>query len=153
VDVGQPFEVLVDYAHTVNAFRSVLAALRPPPPRRLIAVFGAAGNRDRAKRPMLARLAREYADFFIVTNEDPFDEEPEAIISEITAGVPADERGRRFEIEADRGRAIEAGVVMARPGDRVVILGKGHEHSIVVNGRKETWSDVAAARDALAVRR
>jgi UDP-N-acetylmuramoyl-L-alanyl-D-glutamate--2,6-diaminopimelate ligase len=144
-------DVLVDYAHTPNAFRSVLSdiRLRTGPGRRIIAVFGAAGGRDRSKRPLLARVAREYADYFIVTNEDPCDESPDAIISEVAAGVPSSEEGTCFERESDRGRAIEKAIGRARRGDVVIILGKGHERSIVVNGRKESWNDVTAARAIL----
>lgn len=148
---GQPFDVLIDYAHTTHAFRSVLATLRERTcsPGRLIAVFGAAGNRDHAKRPRLAHIAREYADFFIITNEDPFGENATDIVDDIAAGLPKDEEGVRFRREIDRGRAIELAVEHALPGDTVVILGKGHEQSIVVNGRKEPWSDVEAVRRTL----
>ncbi len=151
VRAGQPFEVVVDYAHTKNAFASVLSTVRvaTPPPRQVIAVFGAAGNRDRDKRPVLARLARRYADFFIVTNEDPCDEPAEKIMAEIAAGVPAAEEGDRFIREPDRGRAIRRALALAQAGDAVVILGKGHEQSIVVEGRKEAWSDVTTVQDAL----
>jgi UDP-N-acetylmuramoyl-L-alanyl-D-glutamate--2,6-diaminopimelate ligase len=151
VEAGQRFDVLVDYAHTMHAFRSVLAELRDrtPPPRRLIAVFGATGDRDRAKRPILARIAREYADFFIITNEDPYSEEPEAIMAEVATGAPRHEEGVRFEREQDRARAIERAIERAREGDTVAILGKGHEQNMVVNGRKESWNDVAVARRAL----
>jgi UDP-N-acetylmuramoyl-L-alanyl-D-glutamate--2,6-diaminopimelate ligase len=148
---GQPFEVVVDYAHTVNAFRSVLSTLREqtPPPGRLIAVFGATGDRDRGKRPLLARIARQYADFFIITNEDPFGEGVEEIIAEVASGAPQAEEGVRFEREPDRGRAIARALERAGQGDTVAILGKGHERSIVVNGRREPWNDVAAVRAAL----
>jgi UDP-N-acetylmuramoyl-L-alanyl-D-glutamate--2,6-diaminopimelate ligase len=151
VERGQPFGVVVDYAHTMNAFRSVLATLREstPPPRRLIAVFGATGDRDHAKRPVLAQVAREFADFFVVTDEDPYGERPESIIDEVVAGLPREEEGRRYAREDDRGRAIELALRRARPGDTVVILGKGHEQSMVVNGQKKPWSDVAAASAAL----
>jgi len=151
VRAGQPFEIVVDYAHTKNAFASVLATVRAatPPPRHVIAVFGAAGNRDRDKRPVLARLARRYADFFIVTNEDPCDEPAENIMAEIAAGLPPEEEGDRFIREPDRGRAIRRALSLAQRGDAVVILGKGHEQSIVVQGRKEPWSDVAAVQEAL----
>jgi UDP-N-acetylmuramoyl-L-alanyl-D-glutamate--2,6-diaminopimelate ligase len=148
---GQQFDVLIDYAHTVRAFESVLASLRAhvTSPHRLIAVFGAAGDRDRAKRPLLARIARQYADFFIITNEDPFGEQPRSIMQEIAVGAPKDEEGSRFRLEEDRGRAIELALAEARPGDTVVILGKGHEQSIVVNGHKKPWSDFHAVRRAL----
>lgn len=150
VSLGQSFEVVVDYAHTMQAFRSVLAALRAQTPGRLIAVFGATGYRDRAKRPELARIARQYADFLIITNEDPYGEVPEAIMAEVAAGLPADEEGSHFLREVDRARAIRLAIERAQPGDAVAILGKGHEQSMVVNGRREPFSDVAAARAALA---
>ena len=151
VSAGQPFEVVVDYAHTMHAFRTVLATMRDqtPAPRRVIAVFGATGDRDRSKRPVLARVAREYADFFIITNEDPYRERADAIIAEVASGVPRQEEGIRFRCEQDRERAIREAIRSARPGDTVVILGKGHEQSMMVNGRKEPWSDVAAVRRVL----
>jgi len=151
VMAGQAFDIIVDYAHTAQAFRSVLGAVRErtPSPGRVIAVFGATGDRDRAKRPVLAQIAREYVDFFIITNEDPYREHPDAIIAEVASGVPCEEEGIRFRCEQDRERAIQEAVCRAGPGDTVIILGKGHEQSMVVNGRKEPWSDVAAARRAL----
>ncbi|PZS07957.1 MAG: hypothetical protein DLM70_03045, partial [Chloroflexi bacterium] len=120
---------------------------------RVIAVFGAAGNRDRAKRPQLAQIARRYTDFFYITNEDPFGEKAATIIDEIAAGVDAGEEGERFVRVPDRETAIRCAVGLARPGDVVVILGKGHEQSIVVNGRQEPWSDAEVARCAIEERR
>lgn len=146
---GQPFEVVVDYGHTPHAFRSVLSSLRARTAGRLIAVFGATGNRDRAKRPQLARIAREYADFFIITNEDPFDEEVETIIDAVAAGVPRSEEGTRYIREPDRAEAIRRAVNLAAPGDTVVMLGKGHERSIVSHGHKQPWSDAETARAVL----
>lgn len=148
---GSSVRVIVDYAHTPHAVRSVLCAARQAlsADGRLIAVLGAAGNRDRAKRPVLARLAMDYADFFYVTNEDPCNERPEAIIDEVASGAPLEEEGNRFLREPDRGEAIRGAIRRARPGDTVVILGKGHEQSIEVNGRKEPWSDAQAATEAL----
>ncbi len=153
VDMGQDFEVIVDYAHTEHAFRTVLAELGCRASRgRLIAVFGATGDRDRAKRPNLGRIARQYADYFIITNEDPYSEQPEAIIAEVASGLPQEEEGSHFERELDRGAAIRGAIERAHPGDTVIILGKGHEQSIVMDGRKEPWSDVAAARAAIEAR-
>lgn len=153
VDLGQPFDVVVDYAHTPHAFQSVLSGLRNSRHGRVIAVFGAAGNRDRAKRPQLAQIARRYTDFFYITNEDPFGEKAATIIDEIAAGVDAGEEGERFVRVPDRETAIRCAVGLARPGDVVVILGKGHEQSIVVNGRQEPWSDAEVARCAIEERR
>jgi UDP-N-acetylmuramoyl-L-alanyl-D-glutamate--2,6-diaminopimelate ligase len=150
VDLGQNFAVIVDYAHTEHAFRSVLSTLRERDPGgRLIAVFGATGNRDRGKRPNLGRIARDYTDYFIITNEDPYGEQPDAIITEVASGLPREEEGTRYVREADRGDAIRQAVEAAGPGDTVIILGKGHEQSIVVEGRKVPWSDVAAVRQAI----
>ncbi|GAC1470028.1 MAG: hypothetical protein PVSMB1_18330 [Gemmatimonadaceae bacterium] len=150
VDAGQPFDVLVDYAHTSNAFRTVLTTLHESASHgRLIAVFGAAGDRDHSKRPEFARIARDYADYFIITNEDPFGEQPDAIMDEVAAGIDPRLQGKQFEREPDRGAAIERAIGLARPGDTVIILGKGHEQNIVVNGHKEPWSDSRAAHEAL----
>lgn len=150
VDLGQDFTVIVDYAHTEHAFRSVLSTLRTRARGgRIIAVFGATGNRDRGKRPRLGQIAREYADYFIITNEDPYGEQAETIIAEVASGLPIEDEGRCYRREGDRGAAIRSAIDMARPGDTVVILGKGHEQSMVVAGRKEPWSDLAAAREAI----
>lgn len=149
IETGRPFRVLVDYAHTMHAFRTVLATLRAGSAGRLIAVFGATGSRDRAKRPILAQIARELTDLFILTNEDPYGEPAGRIIDEIEAGLDPAERGTRYLREDDRGQAIRTALALAHPGDTVVILGKGHEQSMVVNGRKQTWSDIRAVQDAL----
>lgn len=151
INAGQPFEVVIDYAHTPHAFRSILSTVREFTSGRLIAVFGAAGNRDRAKRPTLARIAADYVDLAVVTNEDPFGEEPETIIDEILAGVAPEEIGRRFIREPDRGAAIRTAMHFARRGDTVVILGKGHERSIVVDGSAQAWSDAEAVLEALPI--
>lgn len=148
VEAGQDFTVIVDYAHTIHAFRSLLADLRARSAGRVIAVFGATGDRDRGKRPILAQIAARHTDLAFVTNEDPYSEDPEAIVDEILAGVPPD-AAIRFRRETDRGAAIRAAVEAAEPGDTVVILGKGHEKSIVVGGRRDPWDDVAVARQAI----
>jgi UDP-N-acetylmuramoyl-L-alanyl-D-glutamate--2,6-diaminopimelate ligase len=150
---GQPFDVIVDYGHTPNAFESVLSTLRQTSQGRLVAVFGATGDRDRQKRPVLARIAHQYADFSIITNEDPFGEEVEAIIAEVAAGLPPNEEGSRYVREPDRARAIRLAIERAQPGDTVVILGKGHETSIVSHGQKQPWSDVGTVQAALESRR
>jgi UDP-N-acetylmuramyl-tripeptide synthetase len=146
---GAPFRVLVDYAHTPHAFRSVLTELRGQTAGRLIAVFGATGNRDVGKRPVLGAIAGELADFFIITNEDPFGEDADEIIEQVARGAPAGTEGTRFVRVHDRGEAIKLALERAEPGDTVVITGKGHEQSIVVNGHKEPWNDVDAVRCVL----
>ncbi len=151
IECGQPFDIIVDYGHTVNAFRSVLSSLRAEQSgsSRLIAVFGAAGGRDRGKRPIFGSIARQFTDFFIITNEDPCGEDLNSIIADVASGVPAQDEGTRFQRDPDRRRAIRTALETARPGDTVVILGKGHERSIVMGGAKYPWSDVAVVRDVL----
>lgn len=144
VNAGQPFDVVLDYAHTTHAFESVLRSARrwTPEGNRVIAVFGATGNRDRAKRPVLGELAHRYTDFFVITNEDPYDESPQEIIDEVAAGVPSAVENHQFVRELHRDTAIKLAFDRARPGDTVLVLGKGHEQSMVVDGRKEPWSDL-----------
>jgi UDP-N-acetylmuramoyl-L-alanyl-D-glutamate--2,6-diaminopimelate ligase len=143
VDEGQPFTVLVDYAHTPDALANVLAAARELGGR-VICIFGAGGDRDREKRPQMGRIAAEYADVAVVTSDNPRSEDPQAIIDEILAGSDG-----RLEVEPDRRRAIERALEGARPGDVVVIAGKGHEQGQEVAGRKLPFDDREVARDAL----
>lgn len=149
IEVGRPFDVVIDYAHTPHAFRSILSTAREMTSGRLIAVFGAAGNRDRSKRPVLAKIAAQYADLVIVTNEDPFGEDPETIIDEILTGAPEGLSGSQFIREPDRGTAIGIAMREVRQGDMVVILGKGHERTIVCGQHSEAWSDADAVLRAL----
>ena len=151
VDEGQPFSVLVDYAHTPEALEHVLALLRPLTPGRLIAVFGSAGERDRAKRPLLAAAAARHADLFVITQEDPRLEDPATILAEIEAG--AREAGKRPEADylvvGDRAAAVAAALGRAAPGDTVLLAGKGHEGSIIVGEEKRPYDEAATARAAL----
>jgi UDP-N-acetylmuramoyl-L-alanyl-D-glutamate--2,6-diaminopimelate ligase len=143
LDEGQPFTVLVDYAHTPDALANVLRAARELGGR-LICVFGAGGDRDREKRPQMGRVATELADLAIVTSDNPRSEDPTTIVEEITAGAvgPA-------EVEPDRRRAIERALEEAQPGDVVVIAGKGHEQGQEFADRKLPFDDREVARDAL----
>ncbi|HJV29018.1 MAG TPA: UDP-N-acetylmuramoyl-L-alanyl-D-glutamate--2,6-diaminopimelate ligase [Gaiellaceae bacterium] len=143
VDEGQPFTVLVDYAHTPNALANVLRTARALGGR-VICVFGAGGDRDRDKRPQMGRVASEHADIAIVTSDNPRTEDPRAIIEEIVAGA-----GGRLEVEPDRRRAIELALDEARPGDVVVIAGKGHEQGQEIDGEKLPFDDRLVAREAL----
>jgi UDP-N-acetylmuramoyl-L-alanyl-D-glutamate--2,6-diaminopimelate ligase len=145
VDEGQPFTVLVDYAHTPEALDNVLRAARELTSGRLHVVFGAGGDRDRAKRPLMGRAAAAQADRVIVTSDNPRSEDPEAIIDEIVQGT-----GPAVEREPDRRRAIAAAVAGAEPGDVVVVAGKGHEQGQEFEGgRKEPFDDVTVVREAL----
>jgi UDP-N-acetylmuramoyl-L-alanyl-D-glutamate--2,6-diaminopimelate ligase len=145
VDEGQDFTVLVDYAHTPEALENVLRAARELTTGRLHVVFGAGGDRDRAKRPLMGRAASQLADRVIVTSDNPRSEDPEAIVDEVLGGTSGD-----AEREVDRRRAIARAVESARRGDVVVIAGKGHEQGQEFEGgRKEPFDDVTVVRDAL----
>lgn len=148
IDAGQAFSVLVDYAHTPDSLENVLRAARELTGGRLIAVFGAGGDRDRAKRPQMGRIGAELADLAIITSDNPRSEEPEAIVTEVAAGA----RGE-FETEVDRAAAIEMAIERAEEGDVVVIAGKGHEQGQEFEaGRKVPFDDRDQARRALSRR-
>lgn len=149
VDRGQPFGVLVDYAHSGDALENVLRTARELGPRRLICVFGCGGDRDRTKRPVMGAIATEMADLAIVTSDNPRSEDPLAIIADITSGAVAG----RYEIEPDRASAIGMAIGQAQEGDLVVICGKGHEdYQEFANGRRVHFDDREAAAEALAAR-
>jgi UDP-N-acetylmuramoyl-L-alanyl-D-glutamate--2,6-diaminopimelate ligase len=147
VDEGQPFAVLVDYAHTPDSLENVLRAARELGEGRLLAVFGAGGDRDRDKRPKMGRAASSLSDLAIVTSDNPRSEDPGAIIAEVVAGV---ENGAAVEVEPDRRAAIARALERARPGDVVVIAGKGHEQGQELeHGRKVPFDDREVAREEL----
>ncbi len=144
---GQPFAVLVDYAHTPDSLENVLRAARELAEGRVIAVFGAGGDRDRGKRPLMGEIGARLADICLVTSDNPRSEDPDAIIAEILAGVGP---GGQVEHDVDRRASIARAVELAEPGDVVVIAGKGHEQGQeFAGGRKEPFDDVAVAREAL----
>jgi UDP-N-acetylmuramoyl-L-alanyl-D-glutamate--2,6-diaminopimelate ligase len=151
VDAGQPFTVLVDYAHTPGAFQKLFEIVRPLTDGKLIAVFGSAGERDREKRPVQGELAGRFCDFVVLTDEDPRLEDRHAIIAEIAAGVErAGKRpGEGYITVPDRAEAIRAAFARARPGDVVVLLGKGHEGSIIAGTEKLLWDEAGEALAAL----
>ena len=151
VDCGQPFSVIVDYAHTPESLDKVLGLLRPLTKGRLIAVFGSAGERDRAKRPRLAEVAAKHSDFFVITQEDPRLEDPAGILAEIEAGATGagKARGKDYVVIDDRREAVRDAMRRAQAGDTVLLAGKGHEGSIIVGEEKRPWDEAAAARDAL----
>jgi UDP-N-acetylmuramoyl-L-alanyl-D-glutamate--2,6-diaminopimelate ligase len=142
VDEGQPFTVLVDYAHTPGALETALAAARRLTGGRVICVFGAGGDRDRAKRPLMGQLVHELADVALVTSDNPRSEDPAEIAAEVAGSLPLD-------VELDRRRAIERALETAREGDVVVIAGKGHEQGQEVGGRKLPFDDREVARETL----
>jgi UDP-N-acetylmuramoyl-L-alanyl-D-glutamate--2,6-diaminopimelate ligase len=151
VDAGQPFTVVVDYAHTDDALHNVLALARDlvaAKKGRVLTVFGCGGDRDRTKRPRMGRAAAEASEIVIVTSDNPRSEEPRAIIDEIlpgTTGLPA-----TVEVEPDRAKAIALAVTKARAGDIVVIAGKGHEKTQTIGKQVLPFDDVAVALQVLA---
>ncbi|MDE3154997.1 MAG: UDP-N-acetylmuramoyl-L-alanyl-D-glutamate--2,6-diaminopimelate ligase [Acidobacteriota bacterium] len=151
--------VVVDYAHTDDALRNLLETARPLAQGRLITVFGCGGDRDRTKRPLMGAVAARLSDLVIVTSDNPRSEDPVRIIREIQRGLTPDttrDTGRSapqcLEI-VDRKAAIEKAIALARPGDLVLIAGKGHERYQIIGERVLPFDDVAVARDALARRR
>ncbi|MBN1942276.1 MAG: UDP-N-acetylmuramoyl-L-alanyl-D-glutamate--2,6-diaminopimelate ligase [Phycisphaerae bacterium] len=148
VPTERNISVFVDYAHTDDALRNVLSALRPITSGRILVVFGCGGDRDATKRPRMARVAQELADRIIITSDNPRTENPEKIIDEILAGL--DDRGRAVcHIDSDRRRAIANAICQARDGDVVLIAGKGHETYQVIGEEKIHFDDVEAATECL----
>ena len=144
VDEGQPFAVIVDYAHTPDSLGNVLATARGMTEGRVLVVFGAGGDRDRTKRPLMGKVAVDGADVVVVTSDNPRGEEPLAIIQDVLQGS-----GTEVEIDPDRRSAIARAVGLAEPGDVVVIAGKGHEQGQEIAGEKLPFDDRDVAREML----
>jgi len=151
IDAGQPFTVIVDYAHTAAALEKVLETLRPVTQQRLIAVFGSAGERGAERRTGMGAVAARLADYAVLTSEDPRGEDPDAIISQIAVAMAAGGavEGRDFERVTSRREAIARAFALARPGDVVLLTGKGHEHSILMASGDLPWDEAAVARELL----
>ncbi|MCS7033804.1 MAG: UDP-N-acetylmuramoyl-L-alanyl-D-glutamate--2,6-diaminopimelate ligase [Phycisphaerae bacterium] len=149
VDCGQPFLVLVDYAHTDDALSNALTALRPICRGRLRVMFGAGGDRDRSKRPRMAAVAARLADDVVITSDNPRTENPRLIIDEILRGIPADTQAS-VTVESDRRAAIQLILSRAAAGDVVLLAGKGHEKYQVIGNQKIHFDDVEEARRVLA---
>jgi UDP-N-acetylmuramoyl-L-alanyl-D-glutamate--2,6-diaminopimelate ligase len=148
--VGEEPLVVIDYAHTPDALENVLHALRPVAAARggrLAVLFGAGGDRDATKRPLMGAIAARLADRVLVTSDNPRSEDPAAIISQIEQGIPGE-----HEVEADRACAIEKMVLQLKKKDVLLIAGKGHETTQEVAGRRTHFSDEEQARAALRVR-
>jgi UDP-N-acetylmuramoyl-L-alanyl-D-glutamate--2,6-diaminopimelate ligase len=144
IDEGQPFTVIVDYSHKPGALEAVLRTARELTEGRLICVFGAGGDRDRGKRPMMGRVASELADVTIVTSDNPRSEDPQAIIDEILTGVVGS-----VEAEVERRPAIERALSQAVEGDVVVIAGRGAEQRQELADREIPFDDREVARETL----
>lgn len=148
IHLGQPFTAIVDFAHTPNALENVLKALRRVTRRRLIVIFGCAGERDAQKRPMMARIAATVADIAIFTAEDPRRESLDQILLEMQAGVPSPATATILRIH-DRSDAIQTACLIAQTGDVVVACGKGHEQSLCFGTTEVPWDDREAMRKAI----
>jgi len=147
VDEGQPFVVVVDYAHTDDALRNVIAVARGLEPKRVITLFGCGGDRDRTKRPLMGQAAAEASDFVVLTSDNPRSEDPLAIMNDALVGI------RRADVphvvEPDRGAAISRALKEAREGDIVLLAGKGHETYQILKDKTIPFDDRAVAREVL----
>jgi UDP-N-acetylmuramoyl-L-alanyl-D-glutamate--2,6-diaminopimelate ligase len=147
VDEGQPFLLVVDYAHTDDALRNTIAVARALQPKRVLTVFGCGGDRDRTKRPLMGQVAAENSDLVVITSDNPRSEDPLDIINDVLVGV------RRTDtpnlVEPDREKAIRRAIEEARPGDVLLIAGKGHETYQVLGGRTIEFDDRAVSRRIL----
>ena len=152
VDNGQPFVAVVDYAHTPDAVSTALAALRDATEGRLITVLGCGGDRDPGKRPAMGTAAAEGSDVVVITDDNPRSEEPAVIRAAMLAGVQDVPRERRAEVHEVAGRrsALAAAVALARPGDTLLVAGKGHETGQEVAGTVHPFDDRDVLREVLA---
>jgi UDP-N-acetylmuramoyl-L-alanyl-D-glutamate--2,6-diaminopimelate ligase len=152
IDLGQDFTAIVDFAHTPNALRVAIETVRKMTDRRVIAIFGSAGLRDKEKRRMMAETSAELADVSILTAEDPRTESLDGILEEMAVGARSKGgvEGKNFFRVPDRGEAIRLGVRMARRGDVIISCGKGHEQSMCFGVTEYPWDDRIAMRAALA---
>jgi UDP-N-acetylmuramoyl-L-alanyl-D-glutamate--2,6-diaminopimelate ligase len=146
VDLGQPFSVVIDYAHTAEALHTVLRELRAATRGALWAVFGSAGRRDPSKRAPMGRVAADLADHVVVTDEDPREEDRQAILDEIARGAAA---ARDLHVIPDRGEAIAYAIAHATPGDTVLLAGKGHESNMILADGPVAWDERAVAEAAV----
>jgi len=148
VDLGQDFRVYIDFAHAAGSLASALAELRPFTQGRLIVVFGSTARSDH-DRPGMGRAAAEFSDFFIITTDDPLSEDPVEIARDVQAGASSKAPGLDYEVVIDRRAAIRRAIEIARPGDTVLLAGKGHERSMRTSRGSEPWDERAEAEAAI----
>ena len=148
VIVGTPFVILRDYMHTPDAYERVLGTLRPLTAGRLIVIFGCGGDRDRGKRPEMGKIAAELSDLVILTTDNPRTEDPDRIIDDIVAGIPGGGAGKVLRI-LDREEAIHAAVALLKPGDTLLLAGKGHETYQIYGKEKVPFDEPTIVRAAV----
>lgn len=152
IDEGQPFTVVVDYAHTPDGLENILKTAQEIKRGRIISVFGCGGDRDKLKRPIMGRIGARYSDVVIVTSDNPRTEDPDVIVSEVAAGVKeiAEKKPSfHYEILVNRREAIRRAIALAKPGDMVMIAGKGHENYQILKDRTIHFDDREEARKAI----
>jgi UDP-N-acetylmuramoyl-L-alanyl-D-glutamate--2,6-diaminopimelate ligase len=150
LDRGQDFEVIIDYAHTPSSFEAIFPPIRKSVSGKVISLFGSGGERDREKRPLQGKVAAEYCDVVILTDEDPRGEDSLALLEEIATGCPQKKRGEGLFLIPDRPSAIRKAFSLAHKGDAVLLLGKGHENSIIYKDGAKPYDEIAEAEKALA---
>ncbi len=149
IDAGQPFDVIVDYAHTPDAFENLLETLKNLTRNRLIIVFGATGSRDQTKRPIMGEIAAKLTDRIVLTDEECYDENPDEIRKMVMEGIVRGGGGSKVDEVPDRKAAIEKALSLARRGDTVVVTGMGHEQYRIIDGRREPWHEPTIIRELL----
>jgi UDP-N-acetylmuramoyl-L-alanyl-D-glutamate--2,6-diaminopimelate ligase len=150
VDSNHGFTVFVDYAHTPDGLEKCIAAVREFCEGRVITLFGCGGDRDQTKRPLMGECAARLSDYCVVTSDNPRQEAPLDIISDILAGIPVEKRADFCQVEPDRKTAIQKAIQMALPGDVVLICGKGHEKKQIMGGEALDFDDCLVAKEVLA---
>ncbi len=147
VNPNQDFSVFVDYAHTPDALKKALSTLQESKASQVGVVFGCGGDRDSGKRPQMAKVTEELADWIIVTSDNPRSEDPQKIIKEISAGFSSEALNTKVQFQVDRKLAIEMALKRAKPGEAILIAGKGHENYQEINGQRFTFSDQEVVKD------
>ncbi len=149
VETGKEFDVIVDYAHTPDALEKFLSAAKEIAKNRVILVFGATGDRDKSKRPIMGEIASKLADRIILTDEESYNEDPDTIRAEVMTGIESAKGGAKTTEVADRRDAIKKALDVAKKGDMVLITGMGHEKFRIIKGKKEPWNDADVVREIL----
>jgi UDP-N-acetylmuramoyl-L-alanyl-D-glutamate--2,6-diaminopimelate ligase len=149
VDTGQPYDVIVDYAHTPDALENLFETLKHLTKNRLIVVFGATGDRDKGKRPIMGEIVAKYADRIFLTDEESYNEDPASIRKMVMEGIVKAKGEAKTDEIADRREAIKKALETARRGDTVVVTGMGHEQYRIVDGKRIPWHEVTVIRDLL----